>query len=55
MSGPIRFLSVCSGLEGASLALDPLGWTAAGFAEIDPFPSAIIAERYGSNMPGRTA
>lgn len=48
----LRFLSVCSGLEGASLALDPLGWTAAGFAEIEAFPSAIIAARYGSNMPG---
>ena len=51
MSG-LRFLSVCSGLEGASLALDPLGWTAAGFAEIEAFPSAIIAARYGSNLPG---
>ena len=48
----LRFLSVCSGLEGASLALDPLGWTAAGFAEIEAFPSAIIAARYGSNLPG---
>ena len=48
----MRFLSVCSGLEGASLALDGLGWTAAGFAEIEAFPSAIIAARFGSNMPG---
>ena len=51
MSG-LRFLSVCSGLEGASLALDPLGWSPVGFAEIEAFPSAIIAERFGSNLPG---
>lgn len=51
---PISFLSVCSGLEGASLAAEPLGWSPAGFAEIEAFPSAIIAERYGSNMPGES-
>lgn len=48
----IQFLSVCSGLEGASLAVAPLGWTAVGFAEIEAFPAAILAERYGSNLPG---
>lgn len=48
----IRFLSVCSGLEGASLATHDLGWSPVGFAEIEAFPSAIIAERFGSNMPG---
>ncbi len=51
MREPLRFLSVCSGLEGASLAVEPLGWTPVGFSEIETFPSAIIAERYGSNMP----
>ncbi len=48
----IRFLSVCSGLEGASLAVELLGWVPVGFSEIEAFPSAIIAERYGSNVPG---
>lgn len=38
---PIRFLSVCSGLEGASLAVEPLGWMPVGFSEIEAFPSAI--------------
>jgi DNA (cytosine-5)-methyltransferase 1 len=52
MSKPLRFLSVCSGLEGASIAVEPLGWTPVGFSEIEAFPSAIIAERYGSNLPG---
>lgn len=45
------YLSVCSGLEGASLAFGPLGAHAVGFSEIENFPAAIIAERYGSNMP----
>ena len=50
MSG-LRFLSACSGLEGASLATEALGWSSVGFAEIEPFPSAIIAARYGANLP----
>jgi DNA (cytosine-5)-methyltransferase 1 len=47
-----RFLSICSGVEAASLAFGPLGWTAAGFAEIAAFPSAVLAARFGSNLPG---
>jgi DNA (cytosine-5)-methyltransferase 1 len=46
------YLSVCSGLEAASLAFEPLGATPVGFAEIEPFPCAIIAHRHGSNLPG---
>lgn len=48
----MRYLSVCSGIEAATLAWHPLGWQAAGFAEIDRFPSAVLAHHYGSNMPG---
>ncbi len=48
----MRYLSVCSGIEAATVAWQPLGWTAAGFAEIEKFPSAVLAHRYGSNMPG---
>ena len=48
----LRYLSVCSGLEGASLAFAPLGWTAVGYSEIEAFPAALIAERFGSNLPG---
>jgi DNA (cytosine-5)-methyltransferase 1 len=47
-----RYLSICSGIEAASLAFGPLGWTAAGFAEIAAFPSAVLAARFGSNLPG---
>lgn len=42
----IRFGSVCSGVEAASLAFGPLGWKAAWFSEIEPFPCAVLAQRY---------
>lgn len=44
----IRFGSVCSGIEAASVAWAPLGWRAAWFSEIEPFPSAVLAHRYPS-------
>ncbi len=39
----VNFLSICSGIEAASVAWKPLGWKAVGFAEIEPFPSAVLA------------
>ena len=42
----MRFLSVCSGIEAASVAWKPLGWKASGFAEIEPFPCAVLAHHY---------
>lgn len=38
--------SVCSGVEAASLAWEPLGWNPAWFAEIEPFPSAALAHHW---------
>lgn len=38
--------SVCSGIEAASLAWEPLGWNPAWFAEIEPFPSAVLAHHW---------
>ncbi|MBF0326899.1 MAG: DNA cytosine methyltransferase [Alphaproteobacteria bacterium] len=38
--------SVCSGIEAATVAWEPLGWRPAFFAEIEPFPSAVLAHRY---------
>lgn len=35
----IRFGSVCSGIEAASVAFIPLGWEASWLSEIAPFPS----------------
>jgi DNA (cytosine-5)-methyltransferase 1 len=51
VSGPFRFLSVCSGIEAASVAWEPLGWRAAAFAEIDPFPCAVLAHRQRASRP----
>jgi len=42
----IRFGSVCSGIEAASVAFKQLGWKAAWFSEIEKFPSAVLAQRY---------
>lgn len=42
----MRFGSVCSGIEAASVALAPLGWKAAWLSEIEPFPSAVLAHHY---------
>ena len=42
----MRFLSVCSGIEAASVAWSPLGWKAWAFSEIEAFPSAVLAHRY---------
>jgi DNA (cytosine-5)-methyltransferase 1 len=42
----LRYLSLCSGIEAATVAWKPLGWTPAAFAEIDKFPSAVLAYHY---------
>ena len=42
----MKFGSVCSGIEAASVAWHPLGWTAAWLAEIEPFPSAVLKHHY---------
>jgi DNA (cytosine-5)-methyltransferase 1 len=42
----VIFGSVCSGIEAASVAWHPLGWRAAFFAEVDRFPSAVLAHRF---------
>ena len=42
----MKFLSICSGIEAASCAWEPFGWEAVAFAEIEPFPSAVLAHHY---------
>lgn len=42
----IRFGSVCSGIEAASVAFGPLGWQAAWFSEIEPFPCAVLQHHF---------
>ena len=46
----MRYLSVCSGIEAATVAWHPLGWTPVAFSEIEPFPSAVLAHHY-PNVP----
>ncbi len=46
----MRYLSVCSGMEAASVAWHPLGWQPVGLSEIEPFPCAILKYRF-PNIP----
>lgn len=42
----MRYVSLFSGIEAASVAWEPLGWEPMAFAEIEPFPCAVLAERF---------
>ena len=42
----MRYISLFSGIEAASVAWGPLGWEPVCFAELDEFPSAVLAERF---------
>ncbi|MBA2803030.1 phage N-6-adenine-methyltransferase [Enterobacter hormaechei] len=42
----MRYGSVCSGIEAASKAWEPLGWKPAWISEIEPFPSSVLAHHW---------
>lgn len=42
----LRYLSVCSVIEAASVAWHPFGWRPVAFSEIEPFPRAVLAHRW---------
>ena len=42
----MRYLSVCSGIEAASVAWHPLGWEPLAFSEIEAFPRAVLQHHY---------
>lgn len=42
----MNYGSVCSGIEAASVAWEPIGWKPAWFAEIEKFPSAVLAHHW---------
>ena len=42
----MRYLSLFSGVEAATLAWEPLGWEPVAFCEIEAFPSAVLAHRW---------
>ena len=42
----MKYVSLFSGIEAASVAWRPLGWEPVAFSEIEAFPSAVLAARY---------
>ena len=42
----MNYLSVCSGIEAASVAWHPLGWNPIAFSEIEKFPAQLLAHHY---------
>jgi len=42
----MNYLSVCSGVEAATVAWHGLGWKPVGFSEIEKFPSAVLQHHY---------
>jgi DNA (cytosine-5)-methyltransferase 1 len=42
----MKYLSVCSGIEAASKAWEPIGWEPAAFSEIEPFPAAVLKHHW---------
>jgi len=42
----LSYLSVCSGIEAATVAWHPLGWKPWGFSEIEKFPCALLKHHY---------
>ena len=46
----MKYASVCSGVEAASLAWMPLGWEAVWFSEIEPFPCAACGNSMCVNV-----
>lgn len=47
----MRYGSVCSGVEAASLAWMPLGWECVFVSEVEPFPCAVLQQRFGATAP----
>jgi DNA (cytosine-5)-methyltransferase 1 len=42
----MNYLSVCSGIEAATVAWHHMGWKPIGFSEIEKFPSQVLAHHY---------
>ncbi len=42
----MRYLSLFSGIEAASVAWEHLGWQCAGFSEIEKFPCAVLQHHF---------
>ena len=46
----MNYLSVCSGIEAATVAWHEMGWNPLAFSEIEKFPSQVLAHHY-PNVP----
>ena len=46
----MRYLSVCSGIEAATVAWHPLGWEAVAYSEIERFPSEVLSHHYPNTL-----
>lgn len=42
----MKYVSLFSGIEAATVAWKPFGWQPLAYAEIDPFPKAVLAHHY---------
>jgi len=42
----MKFLSLFSGIDSASIAWRDLGYTCVGFSEIEPFACSVLKQRY---------
>lgn len=42
----MKYISIFSGIEAATVAWQPLGWEPLAFSEIDPFPSTVLQHHY---------
>lgn len=47
---PVRYACLCSGLGASTVALRPLGFTCAYFAETDPFASAVLRHHHPDTL-----
>ena len=50
MATDLRYISLFSGIEAASVAWEPLGFTPVAFAEIEPFCCDLLALHF-PNVP----
>ena len=42
----MKYISICSGIESATVAWKPLNWVPLAFCEIDSFASRVLAYHY---------
>lgn len=42
----MKYISICSGIEAATMAFHGFGWTPLAFSEIEAFPSAVLSHHW---------